>query len=286
MSTTTKKKIFEILAILFGNFLLALSVEFFVLPYDILSGGVAGVAVIVTRFVNVDPNLVIDIAVIALFIIGAIILGREFAMKTFLCSLTYPFFLRFLSPFVVDIQISKLLACIYGGVIAGIGIGIVLRYNASTGGTDIPPLVIHKYTGWSIPVLMWATDAIICLAGFVAYGLEDILLGIIYIYVYTYALNKVVAPKTDEAISLQIISDKRKEICDYVHDVLERGSTIMPARGGYTNSEKEVILTIVYKNQYRQLLEFIEQIDPTAFVIVSTAKDVKGEGFSYYAPRV
>lgn len=265
---------------------MALSVEFFVLPYDILSGGVAGIAVIVTKFINVDGQVVIDILVIALFIIGALVLGREFALKTFLCSLTYPIFLRLLASIHYNLEVSKLLACIYGGAIAGAGIGIVLRFDASTGGTDIPPLIVHKYTGWSIAVLMWVMDAAICVAGLVAYGVEDVLLGIIYIYLSSYAINKVVVPKTDEAVALQIISDKKPEICDFIHDKLKRGTTIMPARGGYTNVEKEVILTIVYKNQYRQLLDFIEEKDPSAFVVVSSAKEVKGEGFSYYAPRV
>lgn len=276
-----KKIITNVVAVLIGNFLLAASVAYFVLPYDILSGGVAGIAVITRELFGFRDTLVIDICVIATFVLGAVVLGRDFTIKTALSTIVYPIFLELLVRFPINFEIDKLLSCAFGGAIAGIGIGIVFRHDASTGGTDVPCIIISKYTGMEISTVVMIFDTIICGAGLVAYGLEDVLYGIVYIFLSSYAINRVMVPKTNEAIALYIISEKVQEICDYIHVDLFRGTTLLSAVGGYTNVNRNVILTVVSKNQYVSLSKFIEEKDPFAFVIVSDAKEIKGEGFTY-----
>lgn len=276
-----KNKILDILGVLFGNFLLAVSVAYFVLPFDILSGGVAGISIITRKLWNISTTLMIDILVIGLFIVGAFVLGKEFALKTALSSFVYPVFLEILVRFPVKLEIDMLMSCIFGGLIAGAGVGIAFRYNASTGGTDIIALTANKYLNVPVSTAVMITDGIITLIGVLTFGLQDVLMGIVYIYASSLAINKVMVPKTDEAVALYIITDKLKEICDYIHIDLFRGTTILQGRGGYTEQERDIILTVVSKSQYMKLSHFVEKTDPYAFVIVSDAKEIKGEGFTY-----
>ena len=276
-----KNKILDILGILFGNFLLAVSVAYFVLPFDILSGGVAGISIITKGLWGWSPTVTIDVLVIGLFIIGAIVLGKEFALKTALSSLVYPFFLEFLVRLPVKLEIDALMAVVFGGLIAGLGVGIAFRHDASTGGTDIVSLIANKYLGVQVSTAVMVTDGIITLRGLIAYGMQDVLMGIIYIYASGVAINKVMVPKINEAVALYIITDKKKDICEYIHNVLSRGTTLLHGKGGFTEQDKDIILTVVSKNQYMHLSNYIDQVDPYAFVIVSDAKEIKGEGFTY-----
>ena len=276
-----KNKLIDILGIMVGNFLLAVSVAYFVLPYDILSGGVAGISVITKEVWGWSPTLVIDILVIGLFVVGAFVLGKDFAIKTALSSFIYPFFLEILVRFPIELNIDVLMSSLFGGLIAGIGVGIAFRHNASTGGTDIIALTANKYFDIPVSTAVMITDGIITVRGLITYGLQDVLMGIIYIYVSSVAINKVMVPKTNEAVALYIITEKKKEICEYIHTDLFRGSTILQGQGGFTAQERDVILTVVSKNQYHSLSSFIEKTDPYAFVIVSDAKEIKGEGFTY-----
>ena len=115
----------------------------------------------------------------------------------------------------------------------------------------------------------------------VAFSVEKVLLGIVFIYTCNAIINKFIIPKNQSAVSLFIISECKEEICQYIHDELSRGTTIIKAKGGYTNNEKDVILTVIEKKQYRQLEKELEKIDKHAFVIISDAKEIKGEGFTY-----
>lgn len=276
-----KQKIIDVIAVLFGNFLLAVSVAYFVLPYDILSGGVAGISVITKAAFNWSPTLVIDVLVIGLFIVGAIFFGKEFALKTALSSIAYPIFVEILVRYPVNLEVDELLSCVFGGVIAGVGMGIAFRHNASTGGTDILSLLANKYLGTSVSSGVMFTDGIITLLGLLTYGLQDVFLGVVYIYSSSMAINRVMVPKTDEAIAVYVITSEFEKVCDFIHYTLERGTTILDGRGGYTNEKKDIILTVVSKSQYVKLSNFIDKTDPYAFVIVSDAKEIKGEGFSY-----
>ena len=269
------------LIVILGNLLLAISVSYFVLPYDILSAGVAGIAIILRALFNCDTTLVIDLLVIGFFIMGYFFLGRDFTIKTALSSVVYPVFITILGKIPVHIEADKLLIAIFGGAIAGLGIGMVIKVGASTGGTDIPPMIIHKYTGWPIALLIGIMDGILVLGGLIAYSVQDVMIGLVYIIISNSIIDKVVVPRAG-AVKLLIISEKYEEICLYIHDRLDRGTTILEGRGGYTGTNRPVVMTVVSLAQYNMLSEELAGIDPEAFVIVSDARDVKGEGFSYF----
>lgn len=269
------------LKVIFGNFIYALCVKLVVLPYDVLSGGCAGLALILNKLFNVDVTITLDILIIACFLLGLIFLGKEFSMKTLLSSIVYPVFITILSPLDLYIEADPILMAVAGGAIAGIGLCVVLREDASTGGTDIPSIIVSNLLNIPVGYVLFFFDGVIALLGVVAFSVEKVLLGIVFIYTCNAIINKFIIPKNQSAVSLFIISKCKDEICQYIHDELSRGTTIIRAKGGYTNEDKDVILTVIEKNQYRQLEKQLEKIDKHAFVIISDAKEIKGEGFTY-----
>ena len=219
-----KKYLKELLIIAFGNFLLAISVQYFILPFNILTGGVAGVAVALAPFIPVSQQIIIDVLVVGLFLLGWIVLGKEFAIKTFLSSILYPIFVSILGFFPYTLDITPLLASIYSGVIAGFGIGIVLREGASTGGMDIPPLILNYYTGIETSKFILLTDALTCVLGLLNYPIESLLNGLISVFLTSIVIAKIEVAHGSESLSVQIISSKWEEINKEVLKKINRKS--------------------------------------------------------------
>ena len=163
----------DLFSVVLGNLVLAIGVGVFIIPTDILTGGLAGVAIAVQPIFHIDPQLVIYALTFILFILGWLFLGKGFAAKTMLSTFLYPAFLFLVSLIVGDrIPVeNELINSIYGGILTGLGVGLVFRANASTGGMDVPPLIIHKYTGIPLATLVLITDAITVLLGMSTYGL-------------------------------------------------------------------------------------------------------------------
>ena len=278
----SKHELFQnILLVVLGNFLLASAVQMFVLPYNILSGGVAGVSVALYPLLHIDPDILINILVYGLFILGFLVLGKDFAMKTFFSSFIYPIFISFLSNRVPIIDIDPILASVYGGVIAGMGIGLTLRAGASSGGMDIPPLIIHKFTNIPLSTLILIVDALTVILGLFTYGLEEVLIGLISVYTSAIAIDKVITMRGNIAKEVKIISDKYEEISQRIQDELGRGTTLLHGEGGYTRDKKRIVLVIVDSKHYTELMKIIDEIDSDAFVFSSDTTEVKGEGFTF-----
>ena len=276
----SKKLIKELPWVLVGNFLLALAVSMFILPYHILSGGVAGIAVALQPLIHVDPAVTVNVLVIGMFVFGALVLGKEFAFKTVISSLVYPVYITILTRIVPVVELDALVASLYGGIIGGIGIGLVLRTGASTGGMDIPPLIINKFTGIKVSVLIMFFDTLTVLLGLFTYGLQAVLIGIISVASTSFAIDKILTAGGENAKAVQIISKYYKEINEKIQVDMDRGTTITDATGGYTGAPQKVILVVVEKKEYPELLELVNSIDDKAFMITSDATDVHGEGFT------
>ena len=177
-------------------------------------------------------------------------------------------------------EIDALLASLYGGLIAGVGIGIVMRTGASTGGMDIPPLILNKVTNIKVSTLVIIIDALTVMLGFLAFGLEEILIGFISVFATGYTIDKVLLFGGSISKSVQIISDNSDEIVSAIHNKLDRGTTLTEATGGFTG-KRIVILVVVSQNQYNELIDIVNSIDKEAFVITTDATSVHGEGFSF-----
>lgn len=273
----------DIVLIVIGNAILAFAVGVFMLPSNILSGGVAGIAVLVGPFISLSKTAIVSILTVTLFIVGAVALGKKFALQTLLSSLLYPFFLTLISSTNYIIESPDFLAALYGGLLAGAGIGIVIRTGASTGGMDIPPLILHKLTKIEISTLILIVDAMTVLLGLFIYGIEAVLVGLISVYTTSIGISKVMSFSGTSAKAVQIISDKWQEINTRIMSELDRGTTLTKAEGGYTSQEKVVILVVISHFEYTQLIDIINDVDRQAFVIVSETTEVHGEGFSIEA---
>lgn len=278
---TLKQKGKDIVWVVAGNAVLALAVSMFILPYDILSGGVAGIAVALQPLIPLPVTLMVNILVVGLFVIGACFLGKEFAMKTILSSLIYPVFLTFFSGRVPILDLDPILASLYGGLLGGMGVGMALRTGASTGGMDIPPLIVHKLTHIEITKLVLITDALTVLLGAFTYGLEAVLVGFVSVWASSVAIDKVLMFGGQQAKAIQIISDQYEQIIEQIHSRLERGTTLIEAQGGYTYEKRKIVLVVITKNQYPALMEMVTAIDKEAFVIANDTHEVKGFGFSF-----
>ena len=287
MKLSNKEITKDLLWILAGNIALSAGVAWFVLPNDVLTGGLPGVAVALQKLIPLSPELMINIGTIGLFIVGVLILGKKFAMKTILSTICYPVMLSLFSylaenyipadTFIMD----KYLATIYGGALMGIGIGCVFRTGASTGGMDIPPLVINKYTHIPLPTLVMIVDALTVLLGAATYGLQAALTGMLSVWVSSFMINKTMLIGGHDAKNVMIISDHYAEIMDKIHESLERGTTIIQAVGGYSQQQKPVLMVVVVNKQLPELQKMVAHIDSEAFVIVMNANEVQGLGFSY-----
>lgn len=266
--------------LIFGNFALACAVAYFIVPFKILSGGVAGVAVAIGPLIPISVPNIINAIILITFILGAIYLGRDFVVKTIISSILYPLFIEVLSNFPITIDIPVAVASIYAGVIGGLGIGLVFRQGGSTGGMDVFPLIIHKYTRISVSKLILIVDGITVLLGLYTYGIEAVLIGFLSVFSTGFTIDKVLMAGGQHAKSVFIISDYYKLIIEKIQKELDRGATIIDAQGSFTSTKKNMIFSVVPANQYPLLQHLVINIDPEAFMVVSDATDVLGHGFS------
>ena len=268
--------------ILIGTFFLCISVQMFILPFDILSGGVAGIAVALEPFFHIEKTLAVNLITVGLLLIGTAVLGREFFFSTCLSSVFYLIFNSLLAGRVTIPRVEPVLASFYSGLLGGFGVGLVMRAGASTGGMDVPPLVIHKFTGIPVSTLVLITDGLTVLLGYFAYGIEAVLIGLISVFSTGYIIRRVLSMgEGSTAKSVQIISDSWQEIADEIQTNLNRGVTILEGTGGWSKEHKKVLLCVVSARQYSALLEIINECDEKAFVITTDATDMHGEGFTY-----
>ena len=280
MRKEQKKQIINSITVVVGTFILAIAVETFIIPYRILSGGVAGIAVALHPILHISATLIANSVLIILLIIGSFILGKEFLKNTVLSCIAYPIFTSILNGR-VNVVVDPILASLYGGLIAGAGVGIVLKTGASTGGMDIPPLIINKLTGIKLSTLVLITDFLTVLLGLFVYDLSAVLLGLVSVFASSAAISKVLTINGTVSKAVQIISVKYEDILKEIDAQLERGATLLQGYGSYTGEEKRIILCVVSDRQYGTLSEIVKEIDPSAFIITTDATDMHGEGFTY-----
>ena len=276
----------EILIIFLGNLCVGAGVSLFVLPNNILTGGVAGVAVALEPIIPLDPVLVINVLTIGLYIVGAIVLGKEFAIKSFLSTIFYPMSVTGLAM-IIQILPQEIfimpdwLAAIGSGVLIGLGLGLVFIVDASTGGLDIPALILSKYLKIKSGDAMAFVDGLVVLLGIFTYGFVPALIGIVSVFVMGQAINKTVLFNTQQAKNLLIISDQWQQIKTYLINTIDRGVTILEGQGGYTNEKRPVLMCVVSQKQLSKIESNIIHIDPCAFMVIHDVNQVQGEGFTF-----
>lgn len=262
-----------------GNLFLAIAVVFFFIPNNVLSGGVAGVAIALFPFFKIEVETMINIIIVLTFILGTLFLGKDFALKTIASSIMYPIFIKVLNTFTFYPELDPIIAALYGGALAGLGLGITFSTGASTGGMDVPPLILHKFTGIRVSIWVMVVDALTVLLGMASYSVNEVLIGFLSIFAASYVIDKVSIIGGQQARQVTIISELYDQILEHLHGEIDRGSTLYKARGGYTRKDKEIIMTVVTRQQYYELEKKVLEIDADAFLIVSNVTEVHGLGF-------
>lgn len=281
-----KNSIINILLILIGNFFIAIAVTCLIVPNNILSGGLAGIAVALQPILTfINPTTFISVATIVLFIAGAICLGKEFFFKTMISAISFPAFIQLLEYLVGNHQFTDnpMLSSIYSGVLVGLGIGLVFRTGSSTGGVDILALFAEKYLGLPSHIGCMIIDGSIVILGITMYSVHDAMIGLLSVVVTSFMIDKTLSFGGQKAKSVLVISDLYEEILTKITSEIDRGATLLHAEGGYSRNGKEVILCVIENKQYPSFNKMISEIDPNAFLIVQDAQEVKGDGFTYYS---
>ena len=268
----------DVLYVVSGSFLLSYSFQVFLLPNDIISGGIASLSIILFEILGISPALIQYAFNIPLLILSFVFLGKDVAFKTILGSMLYPLFtglIGFLQPLTTD----QMLGAIFGGIITGIGVGLVYKGKGSTGGTSTIAQLISKYTGVTLGNATLLADGIIIVIGFFTFDLEAILFGIISLLVSSKMIDVVLVGGTTSKTVL-IISDQTDIIRQEILDNFERGVTLLDARGGYQNDSKEMMMVVISEREITAMQEMIIKHDDDAFVVFMSASEVLGRGFS------
>ena len=275
-----------IMYILLGNFLVACGTTFFILPNNILNGGTAGVAVALQPLFHIDTVWMTNALTVGLYGVGVIFLGKRFAMRSLISTICYPVFILLLNQYVNTLPratfiMPAYLSSIYSGLLLGVGLGLVFRVDASTGGMDVPALILHKYTQLSSGDAVMIVDIATVALGIYTYGLVPALIGILSVYISGVAINRTMTLRSQAAKNVMIISDSWQVIKEVLLNEVDRGVTILEGHGGYTGNSRPVLMCVINQKQYPKLEQAVLHKDPHAFIIVNDVQEVKGYGFSY-----
>ena len=267
--------------ILLGNTVYALAIVMFILPNDMITGGTTGLGIAIHHYFGLPIHTFVLIFNTLMFLLGAAVLGMKFALTTLVSTFYYPVILGVLEqiPALQNVTDDKMLSTICGGLMIGMGIGVVIRCGASTGGMDIPPLVLNRYFKIPVSVSLYVFDMCILLGQAVYNPLEGILYGILLILVYSVVLDKLMLMGTTRT-EVKVVSGHAEEIRKVILSEVDRGVTLLYGESGYLQQDTQVILSIVSNRELPQVEKLIHSIDPESFMIISRVSEVRGRGFS------
>ncbi len=288
MGFTSNEKLFSwqwfkaLFLILSGTFIMAIAFVYFISPYKLAPGGTYGIAIVLHHLLHWPTGFVALAIDIPLLLIGLKVLGPRFGWKTVVGVIALSQFVNLLMWIQGDVALvpdDALLSSIFGGVILGVGLGLVLRAKATTGGSDIIAMILSKYTRLPMGQLLIYIDSVIVLVGLAAFNAWEIPL---YSWIVIFITGKVIDLVVDGVSydkSLLIVSEKHDEIRDKLINDLKRGGTFLDAEGMYNGKKKKVIFTVVNRRELTILKDYVHQIDPYAFITVNDAREILGEGF-------
>lgn len=278
MKMDTMKKI---VMILLGNTIYALAVALFILPNGLITGGTTGLALLFQEQFNIPVSTFVAVFNVVMFIAGAVVLGKAFALTTLFSSFYFPFILGVFEKLLKNFTLTDdtMLATVCAGLMIGVAIGLVIRAGASTGGMDIPPLILNKKFRLPVSATLLTFDCII-LGGQMLFGSkEQILYGILLVLLYSNVLDKVLVIGRHQ-MQVKIISEKYERISTAVQEKLDRGTTLIHMEGGYMREESLAVLTVISNRELTKINEIVMAIDEHAFMIINQVNEVHGRGFT------
>lgn len=284
--------------VVIGTLVLAFGCAVFVVPFDLVTGGVTGISIIIDELIGglIPIDVVIAVITWGLFFLGLAFLGWEFALKTLASTIIYPpaisLFMHLVSPNVLGgvfdlttsshANIALIISALFGGLCVGTGCALTFLGGGSTGGVDIIAFILCKFfKRWKTSTVIFIVDATTVILGlFVIKDLILTLLGVISAWIAAQVIDKVFIGG-NRAFTAQIVSDKHEELNLAIREEVRRTTTMLIGYGGYSGASKTVLSVTFTMRQYATLMNVIKRIDPTAFVSITRAHEINGEGFTF-----
>lgn len=276
-----KNTLKSLLTVVAGNFLYALTVKLFLMPSGLVTGGVTGLALTVNLVWGLPVSGFVLVFNVLMLLIGLLFFGKEFAATTLASTFLYPVFLELCGQLLGELTLTNdlLLCTVFSGLGIGVALGMVIRSGASTGGMDIPPLVLNKLFRVPVSVGMYAFDFCILLTQAAFRPTENLLYGILLVLIYTITLDRMLLLGSSRT-EVKIVSEKYPEIVNAILTQVDRGVTLLDSEGGYLKQKTQLVLSIVSNRELVKVEKLAHQIDPECFMVVSRVSEVSGRGFS------
>ena len=273
--------------IIVGTFLMAIAINLIYDPMELVTGGVTGLGIIIKHLTEgiVEGGIPIWVTNIAfnipIFIISLKVFGFKYISKTLLATGALTLFIAVL-PTTPLFEADYILSALFGGIITGVGIGLVLLTMCTTGGTDmLAKLIHHRKAYYSVPQLLLVIDGAIVLVGMIAFGITKALYAVIAVYVVT-KVSDGMLDGLKFAKCAFIVSDKYREISDRIMQELDRGVTGLNGEGMYSHADKKMLYCVVSRKEIVKVLDIVYGLDPSAFVTINDVREVWGEGYSAF----
>ena len=269
--------------VLIGNTIYSCGIAAFVLPNDLITGGTTGIALILEHYFGLPIGLSVAIFNIVMFILAILILGKSFALTALISTFYFPWILSQFQKvqFIQNMTDDFLLGSIFAGLMLGLGVGLVIRAGASTGGMDIPPLILNKKFGLPVSIGLYVFDFTILIIQMSFRDKERILYGILLVLIYSTLVDKVLLMGKTQ-MQVKIISDHYEEINKVIQEKLDRGSTFFKTESGYLRKDSFAIMTVVSSRELPKLNELVLEIDKQAFIVINQVNEVMGRGFTLH----
>lgn len=289
MKAETKKElkdIFDLKKIFFvllGNTVYATGIATFVLPTGLITGGTTGLGLIANHYFGLPIEVFAAGFNVVMFILAVLVLGKSFALTSLISTFYFPFILGVVQKIEVlqNLTNDPMLCTIFAGVSIGVGIGMVIKAGASTGGMDIPPLIFNKKMGIPVSVGLYVFDFAILIGQMLFRDKEKSLYGILLVMIYTVLVDKVLLMGKSQ-MQVKIMSKQYREINEMIHKKLYRGTTLYKTESGYLHEDGFSVMTVVSNRELPKLNQFVMEIDDKAFMVISQVSEVKGRGFTLH----
>lgn len=280
----TWRDVKDYILVLAGALLQALGTWLFTLPGSLVSGGVFGLAQIIYYKFNIPVGLIALVFNIPLFVLGWKHLGGfRFAIRTVIAIVVSSVLIDLLTTLPatkgMHLTESALLNTLFGGVLVGVGLGLVYLGRGTSGGTDIIARILNKRFGTSVSTIYMVTDTISVFLAGILFDWEKALYGLILIYVSGVAVDMTLQG-IDVVRQAMIVTENYEAVASAIVEELNRSSTIIPAKGGYTKEERNILFCVVMRSEVALLKEIVQRTDPKAFMVVGHANEALGEGFN------
>lgn len=267
--------------VILGNILYALAVKLFLMPAGLLTGGTTGIGLALNRAFGIPVSSFVLSFNVIMLLIGWKVMGRKFALTTIVSTFVYPIALGFFEKLFGNLVLTQdlFLCTIFSGLGIGFSLGIVIRAGASTGGMDIPPLVLKHYLRIPVSISMYVFDFCILLVQAVGNPPEKVLYGLILVMTYTLVLDKLMLMGTTRT-EVRIISKHAQKIREAIISEMDRGVTMLSGETGYLKHQTQMIFSVISNRELPRLEKLIHAIDPESFMVVNRVSEVSGRGFS------